>query len=76
MGPQTGTQIFSSQINGFMFLFHVIGEVVVQLDFFWQGDETGLKQQRTDNFLCLTLQGVADPSKQLAGSIGMSQCPI
>lgn len=74
MGPRTGTQISSSQINGFMFFFqHVIGEVGVQLDFFWQGDETGLKQQRTDNFLCLTLQGVADPSKQLAGSIGMSQ---
>ena len=32
--------------NGFMFFFqHIIGEVGVQLDFFWQGDETGLKQR-------------------------------
>lgn len=33
-GPRTGTQMLSSQINECMFLFHVIGEVGVQLDFF------------------------------------------
>lgn len=53
--------------------------LLVKLVFNWTflRDETGLKQQRTDSFLwtCLALQGVADPSKQLAGSRGMSQCP-
>ena len=52
-------------------------KLVFNWTFFWQGDETGLKQRfGLIIWTCLTLQGVADPSKQLAGSIGMSQCPI